>query len=424
MRTSTLVLVAVLVIVLALGGVGLYVFSDRNTVPTTELPAVGVVASTERDPAEFGNFYPRHYDSFQRNYEMSQAPSVYGGSEPVSKLEQYPYLKTLFGGYGFSKEYNEDRGHVYTVEDVLHIERVGAKTTATCMTCKSAEVPDLIEKYGDAYWKKNFHEIAEEVSNPISCSDCHDPETMQLKLSRVSLVNALERLGRDVDSLSVQEMRSLTCAQCHVEYYFDPDTKAVTFPWDKGFDPEDMYAYYQEIGFADWTHPDTGASMLKVQHPEYELFQDSTHQSAGLSCADCHMPFMVEGNTKLTSHWWTSPLKHMNQSCTTCHRQSAEELRERVLYTQDKVAGLLQTAGETIEEAIGALKETTAGGQYEDALVEEARALHREAQWYWDYVGAENSMGFHNPQKAMATLGRAIDLAHQAYRKALEARSE
>ncbi len=420
MRTGIKVLLAVMLVVL--GFAAAWVFHSANQPPTAELPALGVLDSTTRDPADFGVYYPRHYDSFKRNFEMSTEPSVYGGSEPVDKLEIYPYMKTLWAGYGFSKEYNEDRGHVYTLEDVLEIDRVTPKTLATCMTCKSAQVPDLIAEYGDAYWKQNFHAIAEQVSDAISCSDCHNPEDMQLKLTRISLVRALERFGEDQADFTVQDMRSLVCAQCHVEYYFDPATKAVTFPWDKGFDPEDIYAYYQELGFADWTHPGTGTQLLKVQHPEYEMFQGSTHQSAGLSCADCHMPYMREGNTKISSHWWTSPLRHLEDSCTTCHRQSAEELRERVLYTQDRVAELLDVAGRTLEKAVLALTETVETGEYDPQLVEEARALHREAQWYWDFVGAENSMGFHNPQKALATLGKAIDLAHQAYLKALEAR--
>ncbi|MEW5936021.1 MAG: ammonia-forming cytochrome c nitrite reductase subunit c552 [Bacillota bacterium] len=54
-------------------------------------------------------------------------------------------------------------------------------------------------------------------------------------------------------------------------------------------------------------------------------------------------------------------------------------------------------------------------------LIRRARDLHREAQWYWDWCSADNSTGLHIPQKIMATLGRAIDLTHQARAAALTA---
>jgi nitrite reductase (cytochrome c-552) len=47
--------------------------------------------------------------------------------------------------------------------------------------------------------------------------------------------------------------------------------------------------------------------------------------------------------------------------------------------------------------------------------------LHREAQLRWDFVAAENSMGFHNPEYALKTLAKATNLARQAQIKAVEA---
>ena len=49
----------------------------------------------------------------------------------------------------------------------------------------------------------------------------------------------------------------------------------------------------------------------------------------------------------------------------------------------------------------------------------EARNLHREAQLRWDFVAAENSMGFHNPEEALRILAKATDLARQAELKAV-----
>lgn len=400
---------AVLVVVLAV--VALFYAKAQ---PTTEPALLPSIAADETDPAVFGKYYPRHYDSYLKNSEMSNEDTVYGGSVPRDHLAETPYQKILWAGYGFSKEYNEDRGHVYTMEDVTKIKRVTEKTRANCLTCKSGLVPKMIEKYGQEYWNKPFKDLVPEAGVSISCSDCHDPKSMELRITRPSLVEAFQRQGRDITKVPQQEMRTLVCAQCHVEYYFEPGANKVIFPWDKGTDPEQIYSYYQEIKFKDWEHATSKTPALKAQHPEYEMFQGSTHQSAGLSCADCHMPTKKEGTTKITSHWWTSPLKTMTESCATCHREDMTKLKNRVLYTQDKTADLLRRAGETNAQAIAAIDAAANTPGVDMAMVDKARGLHREAQWYWDYVAAENSTGFHNPQKAMATLGKAIDLAHQA----------
>ena len=62
-----------------------------------------------------------------------------------------------------------------------------------------------------------------DIVNPIGCGDCHDNETMALKISRPAFVEAFERQGKDMKDFSRQEMRSLVCAQCHVEYYFNKE---------------------------------------------------------------------------------------------------------------------------------------------------------------------------------------------------------
>lgn len=372
------------------------------------------------DPEVFRKFYPKQYDGYMKNAEMSTAATVYGGSKEIDKLEQWPFLKTMFAGMPFSKDYKEDRGHVYSMEDLLKIKRINEKSIAACYTCKSANVPAVYKEMGDAYYSTNFHQIKDKFSQPITCANCHDPKTMNLVIVQPPLRDALKRMGKDPDKLPTQELRSLVCAQCHVEYYFTPDKKVVTFPWDKGFSPSDILAYYNEIDFKDWAYPESGASMLKVQHPEYELFQGSVHQAAGVSCADCHMPYKVEGGEKISSHWWTSPLNHIQESCGTCHRQDTNWLRERVLYTQDKTAEMMSKAGSILVEAIKTIDEAVKVGGNTQAL-EEARKLHREAQWYLDWVAAENSMGFHNPQQALETLGKSIDAAYRARLKALEA---
>lgn len=379
--------------------------------------APGTVATEE-----FAKFYPKQYDTYMKNAEMSNEGSKYGGSLEYDNLIQWPFLKEIFAGYGFAIEYNEDRGHVYAIEDVLKIKRINENSIAACWTCKSANVPSVVAEMGDAFYSANFHELKDKMTEAISCANCHDPQTMKLVITQPPLRNALTRLGKDPDNLSTQELRSLVCAQCHVEYYFTEDKKVVTFPWDKGFTPDDILAYYEELGFSDWQHPKAGVGEIKVQHPEYETFIGSVHYEAGLSCADCHMPYIMVGGEKISSHWWTSPLKHINESCMTCHRQDAEWLKERVYYTQDKVADTMARVGTLNVEAIEAIAAAEAQGANRE-LLDEARKLQRKAQFYIDWVGAENSMGFHNPQLIFDTLNKSMDYAYQAIAKATEART-
>jgi nitrite reductase (cytochrome c-552) len=429
-RMWSMIVGGVLAAIVVAGSAYMWIATQR---PITENAPVVITAidKNETDPAAFKAAYPAHFDSYMRNAEMNEPVLKYGSSEKKkSRLEQFPYMVTLWQGYAFSKEYNEARGHLYVLDDVIGgngtdaTKRIGEKTNLTCMYCKSAEVPGLIEKMGDAFYNTKLLEgdNKKQFVHPISCSDCHNPETMELRITRPALKEAMARRGFDVTKATNQEMRSLVCAQCHVEYFFNPkDANKVTFPWDKGFEPEDMFAYYQEQGFSDWKHTQTEGNMLKAQHPEFEMFQGSAHQKAGLSCADCHMPYMKEGTTKISSHWWTSPLRTFEQSCTTCHKESQQEMGDRILHTQDRVKEALDRAGVANEAAVKAIEKSKAVAGVDAKLLDEARALHREAQFYWDLTSAENSFGFHNPQKFLETLADSIDLARQAELKAVQA---
>lgn len=429
MKRMYKILLGVLGALVAVAAVGSLVFwSVASKKPVTEPIAAAKLNKNETDPAAFKLLYPAHYDSYMKNAEMNPPALKYESSEKKkSRLDQFPYMRTLWNGYAFAKEYNEARGHVYTNDDVIGgngtvgTARVSDKTNLTCMYCKSAEVPQLLEKMGNAFFNTKLlaDNNKELFKHPISCSDCHNPETMELRITRPAVKEAMARRGTPVEKATHQEMRSLVCAQCHVEYFFNPkDENKVTFPWDKGFEPKDMYAYYQEQQFSDFKHAQTDGNMLKAQHPEFEMFQGSTHQKAGLSCADCHMPFVKEGAAKISSHWWTSPMRTFQQSCGTCHKQSEKEMQERVLYTQDRVKEALDRAGEANKAAILAIEKAKGVAGVDAKLLDEARNLHREAQFYWDLASAENSMGFHNPQKFLKTLYDAIDLARQAELKA------
>ncbi|MGG1678000.1 ammonia-forming cytochrome c nitrite reductase subunit c552 [Neobacillus sp. NRS-1170] len=373
----------------------------------------------------FKKLFPLQYNSYKKNEKMED--TTYGGSEKRSKYEadKEPLLPILFNGYGFATEYNEERGHTYALEDIRSIKRITDKSVGSCYTCKSTAVPKMIEEMGDHYWGANFNkEIwpkGEALGHsPIGCSDCHDPKTMDLRVTRPSFFKALKAQGVDVSNPTKNEMRSYVCGQCHVEYYFSAKNSEVTFPWTKGFKPEDMYEYYNTIakqnGFEkDWISNISGTLMLKSQHPEYETHMSGTHGKANVSCADCHMPYeRVDGKRKITSHWWTSPLKTMQTSCGQCHGdRDLDKLKDRVLEIQEANVSALHEAQEVSTTSHYYVNKMITSGVNKDKI-KQAQEYVRKGQWYWDIVAAENSAGFHNPQGSMDSLRISIEQSNKA----------
>ncbi|HEY3365209.1 MAG TPA: ammonia-forming cytochrome c nitrite reductase subunit c552 [Symbiobacteriaceae bacterium] len=426
MKRPWLIIGGVVAAVILVAGVLFSAVSSRE-IPTEKKITTNLDKNTT-DPAAFEKLFPEVYASYLKNKENNPPALKYNSSEvKKSKLDQYPYMRTLWNGNAFAKEYNEARGHLYVLSDTIgetKTARIGPTTNLTCMYCKSAEVPGLVAKMGNAFFNTKLLEGNNKdlFVHPISCSDCHDPATMELRVTRPAFTEAMARRGTPVEKFTNEQMRSAVCGQCHVEYYFNPkDNNKVYFPWDKGFEWKDMYAYYQEQGFSDFTHTQTGGGMLKAQHPEYEMFQGSVHEKAGLSCADCHMPFVKQGESKITSHWWTSPMRTFKQSCTQCHKESEDVMKANILNIQDRMKSSLDRAGEANKSAILAIEKAKAVPGVDAKKLDEARQLHRQAQFYWDLNSAENSMGFHNPPKALQGLADAIDLARQAELKANEA---
>lgn len=437
----------------ALTGALLAGCSDVDTELSTPKYKTGLPADELRSSA-FKEQFPKQYASFEQNNE-STVMTEYKGSVPYHKNDitdplpngfkhAQPYLKNLWLGYPFMYEYNEARGHTRAVEDFVNIDRINRYAEkgglpATCWNCKTPKMMEWVKQYGDKFWSKDVNEFRTQLDakdHSIGCPTCHDPQTMELRLYSEPLKDWLKRSGRDVNKISRNEMRSLVCAQCHVEYYFThkdngPALRPV-FPWDKGFGPNDMYEYYKNHGakngpFADWVHPASKTPMIKMQHPEYETWIDGPHGAAGVSCADCHMAYQKVDGQKISSHWWTSPLKDPNMTaCRKCHAdKTAEYLKGRVLYTQQKTYTQLikaQDMSVKAHEAVRLASEYTGekASNY-DALMQEAREMVRKGQLFWDYVSAENSVGFHNPAKALDTLmtsvessQKAVDLAEQA----------
>lgn len=375
-------------------------------------PPLLPIGQTETDSSKWGANYPREYETY---LEMRGSPkqTKYGGSKQRDYLEQTPANVILFAGYGFAKQYWQARGHVYAIEDVTTTTRTGPTTPATCFTCKSPDVPRLMDEMGpEKFYAQKFSAMKQQITHPIGCYDCHEPNTMRLRITRPALREALKQQGRDIDSVSHQEMRSLVCAQCHVEYYFKGSDNYLVFPWKKGTTADDVAAYYEDPQFADWTHAVSKAPMVKVQHPDYELYRTGIHAYRNIACADCHMPYRTEGGVKFTNHHLQSPLLDMANSCAVCHRWGEQEIRDRVEAIQDKVHEGRGRAETTIAQAhfdIAAAVEAGADGEG----LANVRKLVRDAQLRWDYVAASNGMGIHSPQEAMRQLEAAVDLAGQ-----------
>jgi nitrite reductase (cytochrome c-552) len=271
--------------------------------------------------------------------------------------------------------------------------------------------------------KTLFKDLGTKITEPIGCANCHEANTMKLVVTNPALEEALQAQGKDWRTFTRQEMRTVVCANCHVEYYFAGEGKYLTFPWSGGTRIENIADYYAASGFKDWEHPQSGTPMIKMQHPEYELFTaDSTHYKAGVSCADCHMPYTRDGAAKFSTHDVHSPLigDSAEVACGACHTNVAY-VTGRVAEIQGQVRKTMDATEDALVSAIHAIEAAAAVPAVDVALLDEARDLHRQSQLRWDFIAAENSMGFHNPEEALRILANATDLARQAELKAVQA---
>lgn len=420
-RSWTVIFLSAAVLVLAASLVGVLLFIRNQPTPVRGVSPLIEIAQMEADSSKWGVNYPNQWDTLQQTKE-NQFRTTYGGSVAHSKLEEDPRLVTLFAGYGFSKDYNDDRGHAWALEDVRATLRVNETTPGTCYSCKSSNNPGLWTSMSMAeYDKTPFSELGAKIEQSIGCANCHNPDTMELVVTNPALDEALQAQGKDWQTFTRQQMRTVVCGNCHVEYYFAGEGKYLTFPWSGGTKIEDIAAYYQEINFKDWEHPQSKAPMIKMQHPEYEFFtQNSTHYQAGVSCADCHMPYTRDGAAKFSTHNVHSPLANPQAACGQCHT-NVEYVIGRVTLIQDQVRETMDGTEDAIIAAIKAIEAAAAVSGVDETRLTEARNLHREAQLRWDFIAAENSMGFHNPEEALRILASATDLARQAQLKAVEA---
>ncbi len=449
------------------------------------------VTENTTDPKQWAKNWPRQYDGYMRTVDVTH--TRYGGSEgeiPESRIERDQWLKRMFLGYAFALDFRDRRGHAYMLYDQEQSKRITERPQpGACLHCHASVVPTwrrvgletqgktladaegfdwdavmrgfekmstipyqeahaamLATPDGTPHGEPHHAQIGD--AHPVSCVDCHDPDTMALRVTRPGFVRGIQALAKSDDptphlpsverwrkgdrkqpydpnvDATRQEMRSFACAQCHVEYYCGPKA-TLFFPWEKGLKMEQIEATYEATkfadgsAFADFVHAETGAPVFKAQHPEFEMWSQGVHARSGVSCADCHMPYKREGAAKVSEHWVRSPLLNISRSCQSCHPYPEEELLGRVHAIQDRTHKLMDRAGTAVDEMLTAIVGAKNAGATPEQLAEVFN-LQRKAQWRLDFVNAENSMGFHAPQEAARILGEAIDYSRQAQIKAGE----
>jgi nitrite reductase (cytochrome c-552) len=435
-RSFVIVVLATTLAVVAVTALLVNIFERKQEARNPFYRVVELTDDTE-DPAVWGKNFPLQYDGYRRT--VDQVRTRFGGSEAVprtptqadprsvvaqSRLEEDPRLKTLWAGYAFSKDFREERGHAYMLDDQVFTERqIVARQPGTCLHCHaSVYVPykragggDLIKGF-EQLNRLPYAEARAQVKHPVSCIDCHDPATMQLRVTRPGFLEGIRALktSQGVADYDVnrdatrQEMRAFVCGQCHVEYYFKGPEKRLVYPWTKGLKADDILTYYEENPHDDWTHAESGAKVLKAQHPEFEMWNQGIHARSGVACADCHMPYERVGALKISDHHVRSPLLNVNRACQTCHRWSEDELKARVELIQTRTFGLRNKAMDAVLALIADIKAAKSAG-VADADLADPRRRQREAQFLLDFVEAENSMGFHAPQEAARVLADSID---------------
>lgn len=409
---------------LLIGSGILFAFSLTVTNKTISAQTVIKEQGVESQNEKWAKHFPYQYESWKKTSKSDQIEDM---------LKKKPQLAVLWAGYGFAKDYNAPRGHYYALQDNINTLRTGAPVgpmsgpmPTACWSCKSPDVPRLIEKEGELeFFTGKWAKYGDEVANTIGCADCHDSQTGDLALSRPFLVRGLRASGVvNPEKISNDEMRSLVCAQCHSEYYFkktawtdkegNKKTAAVvTFPWDNGLSAEAMEAYYDNLNFKDWTHKISRAPMLKAQHPGYEIFQTGIHAKRGVSCADCHMPSTSKDGQLFTNHNIQNPLNDIDNTCLGCHDQPEEEFRALVDEKLQRKEQLMELAMDNLAKAHLEAGRAWELGATEAEMADILQDI-RHGQWRWDYSIASHGSFFHAPEETLRLLAVANDIAQNA----------
>ncbi len=409
--------------------------------PTKPQPRqVVTIPDGEIDPTIWGKAYPEEYELWKKTAEpvpvrrSKYKTGMDSGALTVDKLSQFPYMALLFNGWGFGVEYNEPRGHAFMVRDQLEIDASRLGAGGVCLSCKSPYSVGLQKELGTDYYRKPFKEVLGKIPEKnrdlgVACIDCHDNKDMSLRISRgFTLIEAFKAMGVDPAKLTRQELRSAVCAQCHVTYNIPKDSEnksvGLYFPWQNSkFGSIAIEDIIQQIrkdaSVKEWKQNVTGFKMAFIRHPEYEFWtNNSTHFKAGASCADCHMPYTIAGVFKVSDHRVMSPVQADMKACKQCHAESPQWLQDRVFSIQDRTVSIMIRAGyqcATVAKLFELAHKIQAEGKTIDpALYEKAKEFYEEAFYRSLFMGAENSVGFHNPAEGLRILGDSIAFGSRA----------
>ena len=397
------------------------------------------LTDTTYDPAVWGENFPIQYEQYKKTIEDTDGdfikvdPTAEDPREyhTISRIDSETRAKRMWRGYAFAVDYTEPRGHEWALDDQRYTGRTAPrfKQPGTCLNCH-ASMPEIYDELGngdrkagfDAMNAMSYDEAFEHASSSIACIDCHDPKTMELTITRPAFMEGIKQakaaegitdydVNRDATN---EEMRTYVCAQCHVEYYFAGEGKTLTFPWSKGLTVYDEMNYYDEVGWTDFTHEESGAPILKAQHPDFETWAQGIHAANGVTCADCHMSYNREGASKVSNHQIMSPMASedtINSSCLTCHHSSASEMRERVEGIQTRWQSSLNVSFTALDALITDITTAAGNGSATEEQLATARDYQRKAQFIVDYSFSENGRGFHAPAYSISILNQATDWA-------------
>ena len=343
--------------------------------------------------------YPDVYASYMKNEENSAI---------IDHVEEYPQIAVVYEGMAFNKFYGSARGHYYTVQDLTSTGR--PHKLANCFTCKTPDFTNAVNNQGVSAYSVAFEDMLANVNESISCYNCHANSGNEIVVTHTYLSDAM---GADFANVPAA---TAACAQCHVEYYFDPATKATTLPYTSlaTMNPDSIYEYFETMGFTDYTNPRTGVAQIKVQHPEFETYmgEGSVHKSM-FTCADCHMAKETNaaGET-YSSHYWTSPLESetIMATCAACHADLKTQVAAIQAHAEERTIAIATK----LETLTNQLADAVASGNYTEDELTAIRNLNRKGQFYWDFVFVENSEGAHNSKLTEECLDKAEAIVDEA----------
>ena len=191
------------------------------------------VSEDDTDPKKWGVNWPRQFESYQLTALATRTRfGGHGGSEalPEEKIKRDPWLKRMFLGYAFSIDYRDRRGHAYMLYDQEQTKRLTKPQSGSCLHCHASVMPLYRELGGGdamAGFEKTHQMSYQELSamlherghaHPVSCVDCHGPDTLKLRVTRPGFIKGIQALAESEaplpQMLSIERWRASDTPTC------------------------------------------------------------------------------------------------------------------------------------------------------------------------------------------------------------------